>query len=72
MLFRSVLAWVWLDVAVCASQGLAREGVDSAALQGKLSACRYFFRYELPRIAAWLGVVESRDDTCRTMNVNGF
>ena len=67
-----VLAWVWLDVAVCASQGLAREGVDSAALQGKLSACRYFFRYELPRIAAWLGVVESRDDTCRTMNVNGF
>ena len=67
-----VLAWVWLDVAVCASQGLAREGVDSAALQGKLSACRYFFRYELPRIAAWLAVVESRDDTCRTMNVNGF
>jgi hypothetical protein len=30
----------------------------------KLAAARYFQRYELPRIGAWLSVVESRDRTC--------
>jgi hypothetical protein len=61
-----VLAWVWLDVALCAWSRLASGG-DEALLRGKLAACRYFFRYELPRIDAWLKVVETRDDTCRTM-----
>jgi butyryl-CoA dehydrogenase len=32
----------------------------------------YFFRYELPRIGAWLKVVETRDDTCRTMAEEWF
>ena len=35
--------------------------------QGKLKACRYFFRYELPKVDGWLGVVASRDPTCREM-----
>jgi len=61
-----VLAWIWLDVALCAQSRLAGGG-DESLLRGKLGACRYFFRYELPRIDAWLGVVETRDDTCRTM-----
>ncbi len=61
-----VLAWIWLDVALCAQSRLAHGG-DEALLRGKLAACRYFFRYELPRIDAWLAVVETRDDTCRTM-----
>ena len=30
------------------------------------------FRYELPRIGAWLKVVESRDATCRTMDEAWF
>jgi butyryl-CoA dehydrogenase len=63
-----VVAWIWLDVAVCAS----REPADDAAAAGRLAACRYFFRYELPRIEAWLGVVETRDDTCRTMAEDAF
>jgi len=63
---HTVLAWIWLDVALCAQAGLDAGG-ESAMLQGKLAACRYFFRYELPRTAAWLNVVETRDDTCRTM-----
>ncbi len=61
-----VLAWIWLDVALCARSRLDR-GDDAALLRGKLAACRYYFRYELPRIDAWLKVVETRDDTCRTM-----
>ncbi len=71
-----VLAWVWLDVALCAQARLAARGADAEAdealLQGKLAACRYFFRYELPRVAAWLKVVETRDDTCRNMEEAWF
>ncbi len=67
-----VLAWVWLDVARCARNNLALAGADAAALHGRIAACRYFYRYELPRLEAWLGVVASRDDTCRNMDVNGF
>jgi butyryl-CoA dehydrogenase len=63
---HTVLAWIWLDVALRA-QARSEEGGDAALLHGKLAACRYFFRYELPRIGAWLNVVASRDDTCRTM-----
>ena len=64
---HTVLAWIWLDVAIVAA---ARPADD--AMRGKLAACRFFFRYELPRVAAWLSVVESRDDTCRTMAEASF
>jgi len=62
-----VLAWIWLDVATCAAAS-----ADDATQRGRLAACRFFFRYELPKIGAWLGVVESRDDTCRTMAEDWF
>ena len=62
-----VVAWMWLDVATCAARG---EG--QPVQRGRLAACRYFFRYELPKIGAWLGVVASRDDTCRTMAEESF
>ena len=61
-----VLAWIWLDVALCA-QASDDDGASDLR-RGKLQACRYFYRYELPRVAAWLKVVETRDDTCRTMD----
>jgi butyryl-CoA dehydrogenase len=63
-----VIAWIWLDVAVRAA---SQPGTDAASA-GRLAACRYFFRYELPRIGAWLGVVETRDDTCRTLAEDAF
>ena len=65
---HTVLAWIWLGVALCAQPRLGRGSADEdAMLHGKLAACTYFFHYELPRIAAWLKVVETRDATCRTM-----
>jgi alkylation response protein AidB-like acyl-CoA dehydrogenase len=57
-----VLGWIWLDVARGALA--ARGRLDPAFVAGKLAAARYFQRYELPRIGAWLSVVESSDRTC--------
>ncbi|HEY2561620.1 MAG TPA: acyl-CoA dehydrogenase [Caldimonas sp.] len=62
-----VIAWIWLDVASCAVRA-----TDDPARRGRLAACQYFFRYELPRIGAWLAVVASRDDTCRAMPEESF
>jgi alkylation response protein AidB-like acyl-CoA dehydrogenase len=59
-----VLAWIWLDVALVAQAQLARAPDFH---RGKLSACRYFFDYELPKIDAWLNVVRERNPTCRLM-----
>jgi butyryl-CoA dehydrogenase len=61
------VAWIWLDVALCAAAS-----ADGAGQRGRLAACRYFFHYELPKIGAWLGVVERRDDTCRSMAEDEF
>ena len=67
-----VLAWLWLDVALCAASSATATSLDTDQRQGKLAACRYFFHFELPRIAAWLQVVETRDDTCRLMQESWF
>ncbi|MBS7781088.1 acyl-CoA dehydrogenase [Acidovorax sp. CCYZU-2555] len=63
-----VLAWMWLDVARATLRGDAQ----SAANAGRRAAGRYFFRYELPRIDAWLKVVRERDMTCAAMDEAGF
>jgi butyryl-CoA dehydrogenase len=63
---HTVIAWIWLDVA-------SSLGDDpSPAAQGRRAACRYFFRYELPKIGAWLNVVSSRDPTCADLPEEAF
>jgi alkylation response protein AidB-like acyl-CoA dehydrogenase len=64
---HTVLAWIWLDVAL-----VAHAAADTAARTGRLTAMRYFFHYELPKIGAWLAVVSSRDATCADMPVEAF
>lgn len=66
-----VLAWIWLEVAIAADRCKGREG-SLDFCQGKLAATRYFFHYELPKIDAWLGVVATRDSTCRAMRDSWF
>jgi butyryl-CoA dehydrogenase len=63
---HTVLAWIWLDVA------LAAVGRDEATSRGRLQACRYFFHYELPKIGPWLQVVRTRDSTCAEMPEDAF
>jgi len=63
---HTVIAWIWLDVA----SSLGHD--NSPAAQGRRAACRYFFRYELPKIGAWLNVVCSRDATCADLPEEAF
>ena len=63
---HTVIAWLWLDVL------LAQPGADDAAAHGRARAARYFFHYELPKIGAWLRVVETRDPTCAEMPEEAF
>jgi len=62
---HTVLAWMWLEVA------LASEG-EGAANAGRRAAAQFFFHYELPKIGAWLNVVESRDMTCAQLSEDAF
>ena len=58
-LFGTVtIAWQWLLQGISAQQSLANgvTGVEKNFYQGKLFTCRYFFKYELQRIA-WLNKV---------------
>jgi len=64
---HTVLAWIWLDVALAAGP----DNQDMAS-RGRLLATRFFFRYELPKIGAWLKVVESRDMTCAEFPEEAF
>ena len=67
---HTVLAWIWLDVA-CAALEADSQG-QGVATQGRLGAAQFFFHYELPKIGAWLSVVQSRDMTCATFPEEAF
>jgi alkylation response protein AidB-like acyl-CoA dehydrogenase len=64
-----IVAWLWLSQAVVAQAALKsmRGETDRAFYLGKLQSCRYFFRWELPRIDAWLKVLDPVDTTCLDM-----
>ena len=70
---HTVLAWIWLDVCVAALDPVRPIATNSiAAHAGKTGATRYFYHYELPKVAAWLQVVESRDLTCADLPEEAF
>ena len=65
-----VLAWMWLDVADKAIE--KDNGSTSVSTTGRLGAATYFYRYELPKIGAWLNVVESREPVCADLPEDAF
>ncbi len=69
-----ILAWIWLDVALAAARARDEGKVAERPhyLRGTLQAARYFFDYELPKIDTWLGVVATRNTTCRDMRDEWF
>ena len=64
-----VVAWMWLEQAIVAARSLAEGagGDDANFYQGKLQACRYFFRWELPKVQQQFDLLESIDTTTLDM-----
>ena len=67
---HTVLAWIWLDVALAVQTSNATKLIAGNA--GRMGAMRYFYHYELPKTGAWLAVVSSRDPTCADMPEEAF
>ncbi|MDT5105719.1 MAG: hypothetical protein QOI25_3232 [Mycobacterium sp.] len=61
-----VVAWMWLE------QYVAADGRSGDFYDGKRQAARFFFRYELPRTAAQLDLLESLDRTTLDMRDDWF
>lgn len=57
-----VLGWLWLDLAVAACERADRAlGESDDLAPGKVVACKYFYAYEMPRVAAWLSCITGRE-----------
>ena len=69
-----LIGWMWLWQATVATRALrARaDGEERLFYMGKLAACRYFFRYELPKIDAAFILVSSLDDACLSFESSWF
>jgi len=63
-----VVAWLWLRQAIVAARALdAAAGDEAAFYRGKLQACRFFFRWELPKTEHWHRLFAAADTTCLDM-----
>ena len=68
-----VIAWMWLKQAVAATQGLAKaNAADRAFYTGKLAACQFFYRYELPQAIVKFDLVATLDETCFELTSEQF
>jgi alkylation response protein AidB-like acyl-CoA dehydrogenase len=59
-----VVAWIWLQQAMAA---VARLPEGDNFRRGKLQACRYFFKWELPRVQPQLDLLAALDTTTLDM-----
>jgi alkylation response protein AidB-like acyl-CoA dehydrogenase len=65
---HTVIAWVWLRQALTAVDKLGSASLeDREFYQGKLQACAYFFRWELPKTAHWFELLNNLDATTLEM-----
>ena len=69
-----VIGWLWLQQAVQALKALnsLEEGDEASFMRGKVSACRYFFEYELPEAEVWLQVSTNSPDVLVNLSAAGF
>jgi alkylation response protein AidB-like acyl-CoA dehydrogenase len=73
MLGHIVVAWLWLQQAQKAAAALGgATASDQDFYQGKLAACRYFYRYELPKALRQAELLARLDDTCLNMPSAAF
>lgn len=65
-----VMAWIWLEQALVAARNMNDPERDF--YQGKLQACKYFYTYELPKVATMIELLNSLDTTTLDMQDNWF
>lgn len=56
-----VVGWLWLRQGVTARAALECDAGDRSYLSGKLAACRYFHRWELPMTSTWADLLSQPD-----------
>jgi len=62
---RVVIGWMWLRQGDAAAARLAHG--EDAFLRGKLQACRFYFRRELPQLEPELRLLDAFDDSALAM-----
>ena len=69
-----IIAWLWLKQGMVATRALAEQPHidDKHFYQGKLQTLQYFYRFELPKIAAWSTILTSTDPTSFEMKAEWF
>jgi butyryl-CoA dehydrogenase len=72
MMGHIVIAWMWLEQALVAQTQLDEGSSREDFLRGKLHACRYFFRWELPKVERHSELLSSLDDTTLSMEPSWF
>ncbi|RJG06164.1 acyl-CoA dehydrogenase [Noviherbaspirillum cavernae] len=66
---HAVVAWIWLEQAL---RAVGKSGHDEDFYKGKLQACAFFFKWELPKVQAQLDLLESIDTTTLDMQDTWF
>jgi alkylation response protein AidB-like acyl-CoA dehydrogenase len=65
---HTVVGWIWLEQALLAARQLdTAPEPDQDFYRGKLQACRYFFKWELPKVQPQLDLLASIDTTTLDM-----
>ncbi|WP_372986660.1 acyl-CoA dehydrogenase [Marinobacter sp.] len=68
-----VVGWLWLRQGLKAVAGLeSPDGQDNAFYEGKLRACEYFARYELPGVVSTAELLKTTDETALSMADEAF
>jgi alkylation response protein AidB-like acyl-CoA dehydrogenase len=65
---HTVLGFLWLGIALKIDQ----TACDEAFAAGKQAAAKYFYAFEMPKIAAWLAPVTARERLTITMQESWF
>jgi butyryl-CoA dehydrogenase len=70
---HTLIAWTWLRQALISSRALPNAAEhDREFYEGKLAACRYFFRHELPIVEPLARLLRRLDDTTLKMTPGQF
>jgi alkylation response protein AidB-like acyl-CoA dehydrogenase len=70
---HTVIAWLWMKQALVAAKRVGTGAEDDRNFyRGKLQACAFFLRWELPKTKQWAELLDGLDQTCLDMQNEWF